>query len=329
MKDKIKIGIVGYGNLGKGVELAIDQNDDMELTAIFTRRQIDSIITNSYARVLDVNNAVDYKGSIDVIILCGGSKTDIPIQGPYFAKMFNTVDGYDNHKNAAEYIKAMEDASKTKGKTCAPCVGWDPGLFSLNRVMLEAIMPQGTTYTFWGPGVSQGHSDAVRKLPGVKMAIQYTIPNEESIKKIKNNETPALTNREMHGRVCYVALEVNADRKKIINDIKNMPNYFKDYDTEVTFVSEEEIIKNHSKLFHGGFIIRNGATGKDSNNKHRAEFSLKLDSNSEFTASVLVAYARAVHRLNKEGIIGAKTILDIPLSYLSRRDKEDIYKNLI
>ncbi|MCK9216696.1 MAG: diaminopimelate dehydrogenase [Firmicutes bacterium] len=330
MNEKIRIGIVGYGNLGKGVISAIEQNDDMELVAVFTRRPADSItITGNNIKVLNNNSAQEYVNDINVMILCGGSSSDIPLQGPLFASLFNTVDGYDNHKKIFEYFKSMDVASKESGKTSAICAGWDPGLFSINRVLLESVLPQGTTYTFWGPGVSQGHSDAVRRVSGVKNAVQYTLPIEDSMKKVRNGENPNLTIREKHKRICYVVAKENADICMISENIKSMPNYFEDYDTDVIFISEEELIKNHSKMLHGGFVIRSGKTGKELTNNHIAEFSLKLGSNAEFTANVLVTYARAVHRLNKEGIIGAKTIMDIPLKYLTQRTFEDICANLM
>ncbi|MFA5524109.1 MAG: diaminopimelate dehydrogenase [Tissierellales bacterium] len=330
MEGKTRVGIVGYGNLGKGVDLAIRQNIDMELVAIFTRRPID--IIESYdekVRVFDIKEANNYVDDIDVVILCGGSSTDIPVQGPYFASMYNTVDGYDNHGNIPQHIKAMDKASREGKKVSAVCLGWDPGLFSMNRVLFDAILPQGKTYTFWGPGVSQGHSDAVRRIAGVKNAIQYTVPNEKAVERIRSGETPELMNRERHRRDCYVVAEEYADKEEITDAIKSMPNYFEDYDTSVTFITEEELIENHSKLFHGGFVARGGRTGKDYSNSNIGEFNLKLDNNSEFTASVLVAYARAVHRLRKEGCTGVKTILDIPLKYISNKSLEDLYKNFL
>ncbi len=330
MNGKIRIGIVGYGNLGKGVISAIEQNDDMELVAVFSRRPIDSInIYNEELTVLNNNSAKEFVDDIDVMILCGGSSSDIPLQGPLFASLFNTVDGYDNHKKIFGYFKSMDVASKGSRKTSAICAGWDPGLFSINRILMESILPRGTTYTFWGPGISQGHSDAVRKVPGVKNAVQYTLPVEDSMKRVRNGENPDLTVREKHKRICYVVTEENADKCMISENIKSMPNYFEDYDTDVIFIAEEELIKNHSKMLHGGFVIRSGKTGKELINNHIAEFSLKLNSNAEFTANVLVTYARAVHRLNKEGIIGAKTIMDIPLKYLTRRTFEDVCTNLL
>lgn len=326
LREKIRVGIVGYGKLGRGVEIAIKQNTDMELVAIFTRRPVNSIRSYDDIKILDVNISNDYVNDIDVMILCGGSATDLPIQGPYFASMYNTVDSYDNHGNIPEYLNAMNKASMARGKTSAACIGWDPGLFSMNRVLFDSILSSGTTYTFWGPGVSQGHSDAIRRIAGVKNAVQYTIPNEEVVRKIRSGETPKLATRDRHVRWCYVAVEKGADKNKIENEIKAMPNYFADYDTKVIFIDEEEIQKDHSKTFHGGFVIKNGRTGEDCSTNHTLEFSLKLDSNSEFTASILVAYARAVYRLNKEGNVGAKTVFDIPLKYLSIKSIEDLCK---
>lgn len=325
--EKIKIGIVGYGNLGRGVKLVINQNTDMELAAIFTRRTVDGIgIKDENIKVINTSMVHEYVNDIDVMILCGGSATDLPVQGPYIGSLYNTVDSYDNHGNIPEYLKAMDKASRTNGKTSAICIGWDPGLFSMNRVLFEAILPYGKTYTFWGPGVSQGHSDAIRRIIGVKNAVQYTIPIEEAVKRIINCETPKLTTRDRHIRQCYVVVEEEADKDKIAKEIKSMPNYFADYDTEVIFVTEEELKKNHSKMFHGGFVIGSGCTGKNNIHNHIAEFSLKLENNSEFTANILVAYARAIYRLNKEGQVGAKTILDIPLKYLSIKSLEDLCK---
>lgn len=327
---KIRIGIVGYGNLGRGVELAISQNTDMELTAIFTRRPTN--IINNYnkdTKVLDINIAHDYVDNIDVMILCSGSATDLPNQGPYFASMYNTVDSYDNHGKIPEYLKAMNEASMANGKTSAACIGWDPGLFSINRILFDSILPHGATYTFWGPGVSQGHSDAIRRIPGVKDAVQYTVPKEEVVRRIKDGETPELSSRDRHVRQCYVVVEEGVDKVEIENKIISMPDYFADYNTYVVFVTEEELKVNHSKMFHGGFVIRSGWTGERYSNNHITEFSLSLDCNSEFTASILVAYARAVYRLSKEGYTGAKTVFDIPLKYIASKPIADLCKNLL
>ncbi len=330
LKKKIRIGIIGYGNLGKGVELAIDKNTDMELMAIFTRRPTESIKNcNNNIRILDINMAQDHVDNIDVMILCGGSATDLPIQGPHFASLYNTVDSYDNHGSIPDYLEAMNKASMGNGKTSGVCIGWDPGLFSINRALFESILPQGATYTFWGPGVSQGHSDAIRRIVGVKNAVQYTVPKEEAVKRIKSGELAELSNRDGHFRQCYVVVEDGADKDEITNKIKLIPNYFADYETNVVFVTEEELIENHSKMFHGGFVIRSGWTGNNCSNNNISEFSLKLDCNSEFTASILVAYARAVYRLNREGHIGVKTVYDIPLKYISNISIEDLCKNLL
>ncbi len=330
MKEKIRVGIVGYGNLGKGVKLAISQNEDMELVAVFTRRPADALgINDEKIELVEANIAHEYINDIDVMILCGGSATDLPVQGPYFASMYNTVDSYDNHGNIPEYLKAMDNASRAKGNTSAICIGWDPGLFSMNRVLFESILPNGTTHTFWGPGISQGHSDAIRRVHGVKNGVQYTIPKDEAVRIIRNGATSELTIRDRHVRHCYIVAEKGADKDKIANEIKSMPNYFEDYDTNITFVTEEELEENHSKMFHGGFVIRSGKTGGNNVNTHVAELSLKLDNNSEFTASILAAYARAVYRLNKEGYVGARTVFDIPLKYISNKALEDLCKSFL
>lgn len=330
MKDKIRIGIVGYGNLGRAARLAITQNPDMELIAIFTRRDVDCIdVENEKAKVLNIQIAEKYVNHIDVMLLCGGSAKDLPVQGPYFASMYNTVDSYDNHGNIPEYFKTMDKASRSNGKTSTICIGWDPGLFSINRILFETILPRGESYTFWGPGLSQGHSDAVRGVVGVKDGVQYTIPIDSALEAIRCGQRPQLTTREKHIRKCYVVAEKGADKGKIIKDIKSMPNYFMDYDTEVIFISEKKLKENHSQMLHGGFVIRCGSTGKSYNNNHLMEFSLKLDNNPEFTSSVLLAYARATYRLNKEGNIGAKTIFDIPLKYLSNKTTLELCKNLL
>jgi len=324
----IKIGIVGYGNLGRGVELAVKQNPDMELAAVFTRRPPDKIkLKSTSVSVLHISEAEKMKNEIDVMILCGGSATDLPEQGPVFARMFNTVDSFDTHARIPEHFENVDNAAKTGGKIGIISVGWDPGLFSMNRLLAEAVMPRGVSYTFWGKGVSQGHSDAIRRVKGVKAGVQYTIPVEEAIQRVRNGENPKLTSREKHLRDCYVVAEEGADKTAIENEIKNMPNYFADYETRVTFITEEELRKNHSAMPHGGFVIRSGITGE--NNKHIIEFSLKLDSNPEFTSSVLVAYARAAYRLNMEGQSGARTVFDIPLGYLSAKPASQLRKELL
>ena len=325
MKEKIKVGIVGYGNLGKGVELAIKQNPDMQLEAIFTRRSPEQVAADS--RMVHISKAEEYKDSIDVMILCGGSATDIPEQGPQFASIFNTVDSFDTHAKIPEYFAAIDQVTKESGKVSVISTGWDPGLFSLNRMMAEAILPQGKDYTFWGKGVSQGHSDAIRRVEGVKNAVQYTVPVTEAIERVRSGENPELTTREKHLRDCYVVLEEGADADKVRQEIVEMPYYFSDYDTKVTFTSEEELKANHSTMPHGGFVIRSGQSGEGNN--HIIEFSLKLDSNPEFTASVMVAYARAAYRLQKEGQTGAKTVFDIAPGYLSPESPEDLRKRLL
>lgn len=326
--EKIRIGIVGYGNLGKGVEKAVKQNPDIELAAIFTRRpaaQLDR--SDNDIMIVNTSEAEDYVGKIDVAILCGGSATDLPEQGPEFAKLFNTVDSYDTHARIPEYYNMMDKAARENGNTSAISVGWDPGLFSMNRLLTEAVLPEGNSYTFWGRGVSQGHSDAIRRIKGVKNAVQYTIPVEKSIEKVRNGENPVLSVREKHVRDCYVVVEEGADKARIEEEIKSMPAYFADYDTRVTFITEKELLEKHSAMPHGGFVIRSGITGKGT--KQCIEFSLKLEDNPEFTSSVLLAYARAVYRLNKEGQTGAKTVFDIPLGYLSPKSPETLRKELL
>ena len=327
--NKLKIGIIGYGNIGRGVEAAIKQNPDTELFAVFTRRSPESIKINTPgAKVLNISEASNYRNDIDVMILCGGSATDLPEQGPEFAKMFNTVDSFDTHAKIPEYFEKVDENALSAGKTSIISVGWDPGLFSMIRMLSGAALPDGKDYTFWGKGVSQGHSDAIRRVNGVKNAIQYTIPYESAIESVRKGENPELSTRQKHMRECFVVAEDNADKAQIEADIKNMPNYFADYDTVVHFISEEELKKNHSKMPHGGFVFRSGTTGDGANN-HVIEFSLKLDSNPEFTGSILVAYARAASRMNKEGMKGAKTVFDVPLSYLSPKSGSELRKNLL
>lgn len=315
---KIRIGIVGYGNLGKGVESAVKQNSDIELIGIFTRRNPESLEVNSEnVDVFNVDKAEAYIDKIDVMILCGGSANDLPIQGPKFASMYNTVDSYDNHKEIPNYYKKMNQIAEENDSLSAISIGWDPGLFSINRILASSILPQGQSYTFWGKGVSQGHSDAIRQIEGVKDAVQYTVPIKEIKDRVKEGKKPDKSPSKYHRRECYVVVEKETDKNKIRDKIKNMPNYFKDYETKVYFVDEEELQRNHSTLPHGGFVIRSGKTGIKGKQKQIYEFSLDLDSNPEFTASVLIAYSRAVYKLNNEGISGAKTVLDIPIGYLS------------
>ena len=328
--SKVRVGIVGYGNVGRGVEVALKQNPDMELVAVFTRRAPESVtIQTETAKVVHMDDIVNYKELIDVVILCGGSATDLPVQGPEMAKMFNTIDSFDTHARIPEYYSLVESAAKAGGKTSIISVGWDPGLFSMIRMMSGAILPMGEDYTFWGKGVSQGHSDAIRRVNGVKNGIQYTVPVEEAIASVSRGENPSLSTRQKHTRECFVVAEEGADKAQIENDIKNMPNYFADYDTTVHFITEEELKANHQKMPHGGFVFRSGVTGANEEHKQIIEFSLKLDSNPEFTAQVLVAYARAAVRMNKEGSIGAKTVFDVPLAYLSHQSSADLIKNLL
>ena len=328
-KEKIRIGILGYGNLGKGVELAIKANDDMELVAIFTRRNPKEIQTVYFKNVLNISEMEKWKDKIDVLLLCGGSATDLPEQGLYYAKNFNTVDSYDTHAKIPEYFEAMDRTSKEGGKVSIISIGWDPGAFSLNRLFAEAFLPKGKTYTFWGKGVSQGHSDAIRRIKGVKNAIQYTIPVEESVEKVRRGENPELTTKQKHLRECYVVLEENEDKEEVEKEIKTMPNYFADYHTIVHFVSEKELLKNHAQLSHGGFVIRSGYTGMKEENKELIEYSLKLDSNPEFTASILVAYARAAYRLYKNKEYGAKTIFDIAPNMIINKTNNELLKELL
>lgn len=328
-KEKIKIGILGYGNLGRGVEIAIKNNRDMELVAIFTRRDPKEIETIYSKNVYNVSEIDKWKDKIDVLLLCGGSATDLPEQGPYYAKYFNTIDSYDTHAKIPEYFETMDKSSKEGGKVSIISIGWDPGAFSLNRLYAEAFLPKGKTYTFWGKGVSQGHSDAIRRIKGVKNAIQYTIPIEENVEKVRRGENPELTTKEKHLRECYVVAEEDADKAKIEKEIKTMPNYFSDYHTIVHFVSEKELLKNHSKMSHGGFVIRSGYTGRNEENKQLIEYSLKLDSNPEFTASILVAYARAAYRLYENKEYGAKTIFDIAPSMIINKTSNELLKELL
>ena len=327
--EKIKIGIYGYGNLGKGVETAIFNNSDMELVGVFTRRNPSSLKTlHEGVKVYHVDDAKNMKDKIDVMILCGGSATDLPIQTPEVAKIFNTVDSFDTHAKIPEYFASVDKEAKDSNHLSLISCGWDPGLFSLNRALLEAILPTGTNYVFYGRGLSQGHSDAIRRIKGVKNAVQYTVPYDEAVEKVRNGENPKFeTVREVMWRECFVVLEDGADEKEIEKEIKEMPNYFEPYNTVVHFISEEELLKNHSTMPHGGFVLRSGATSEGVN--QIAEFSLKLDSNPEFTASVLVSYARGIYKLNKEGKTGAVTVLDVPVSYLLPKTKDEILKDLL
>ncbi len=327
---QIKLGIVGYGNLGKGVQAAIKQNEDLELVGVFTRRPADSLdVNDETVDVVNVNDAEDYVDKIDVMLLCGGSATDLPVQGPKFAKLFNTVDSYDTHAEIPKYYAEINRIAEANDNTSAISIGWDPGLFSLNRMIAGAVLPEGRGYTFWGHGVSQGHSDAVRRIDGVKDAVQYTVPLEEAIDKVRTGENPELETSEKHLRDCYVVAEEGADKDKIAEEIKTMPNYFADYETKVTFISQDKLDEEHSDMPHGGFVIRSGETGEEKENTNIIEFSLKLDSNPEFTASVLVAYARAVFRLNNEGKTGAVTIFDVAPGYLSPESPAELREKLL
>ncbi len=327
--EKIRIGIVGYGNIGRGVELAIARNEDMELKAVFTRREPASVkIYTEGAAVLHVDDMLAMKDEIDVMVLCGGSATDLPVMGPQIAANFNTIDSFDTHARIPEYFGNVDKAAKEGGKVGIISVGWDPGMFSLNRLYTEAILPQGSTYTFWGKGVSQGHSDAIRRVDGVKNGIQYTVPIDAAVERVRSGSEPELTTREKHLRECYVVPEDGADLQAIENEIKTMPNYFDEYDTTVSFITEEELKAQHSKMPHGGFVIRSGETGEEGN-RHVIEYSLKLDSNPEFTASVLICYARAAYRLAKAGECGARTVFDIAPGLLSVKTAEELRAELL
>lgn len=325
-----KIGILGYGNLGKGVECAVKAANDMELAAVFTRRDPDALtIQTPGVPVVNITEAADWKDKIDVMILCGGSATDLPEQTPEYAKYFNVIDSFDTHAKIPQHFAAVDAAAKESGHTAIISVGWDPGMFSLSRVYANAILPDGKDYTFWGKGVSQGHSDAIRRIKGVKNAKQYTIPVEAALEAVRSGANPELTTRDKHERECFVVLEEGADAAYVENEIKAMPNYFADYNTTVHFISEEELEKNHSEMAHGGFVIRSGKTGMNKEHNHIIEYSLKLDSNPEFTTSVLVAYARAAKRLADEGVTGCKTVLDIAPVYLCEQSGEELRKQLL
>ena len=326
----IRIGILGYGNLGKGVECAVKHNPDMELAAVFTRRDPAGVkILTPGVKVLPVEEAAGMKDQIDVMILCGGSATDLPVQRPEFARHFNVVDSFDTHANIPQHFEAVDAAAGESGHVGIISVGWDPGMFSLNRLLAGAVLPEGRDYTFWGKGVSQGHSDAIRRVQGVKDARQYTVPVDSALASVRAGENPELTTRQKHTRDCYVVAEEGADLKRIEEEIVNMPNYFADYDTTVHFISEEELQRDHSGIPHGGFVIRSGHTGWDSEHSHVIEYSLKLDSNPEFTASVIVAYARAAYRMAAEGQKGCKTVFDVAPAYLSPMDGAELRKHLL
>lgn len=326
----IRIAIIGYGNLGRGVECAIQQNPDTELVAVFTRRSPESVkLLTPGVKIYPVDAAQSMKDDIDVAILCGGSATDLPVQTPQFAKLFNVVDSFDTHANINAHFSNVNAAAEAAGKVGIISVGWDPGMFSLNRLYANAILPEGKDYTFWGKGVSQGHSDAIRRVKGVKNGKQYTIPIEAALQSVREGRNPDFTTREKHIRECFVVAEEGADKGAIENEIKNMPNYFSDYDTIVHFITEEELQRDHSGIPHGGFVIRTGKTGAAGENSHVIEYSLKLDSNPEFTASVLVAYARAAYRLNAQGGKGCKTVFDIAPGMLSVASAEELREHLL
>ncbi len=324
----IKIGIFGYGNLGRGIESAIKMNDDLELVAVFTRRNPKDLKTNTEnAKVCSAEDILEYKDKIDVLILCGGSATDLPVQTPELAKHFNVVDSFDTHAKIPQHFENVDKSAKEAEKIAVISAGWDPGMFSINRIYSEAVLPEGSTYTFWGKGVSQGHSDAIRRIDGVLDARQYTIPIDKALDAVREGTNPTLSTREKHLRECFVVAKDDADKAKIENEIKTMPNYFADYDTIVHFISKEELDRDHSGIPHGGFVIRSGKTSDGLN--HIIEYSLKLDSNPEFTASVIAAYARAAYKMNKEGFKGCKTVFDIPPSYLSPKSNEELRKELL
>ena len=327
--NKIRIGIVGYGNIGRGVELAVERNADMELVAVVTRRNPEDVkVLSENVKKVHLDDILSLKDEVDVMILCGGSATDLPVMGPAIVKNFNTIDSFDNHAKIPEYFANVDTAAKEGNNIGIISVGWDPGMFSLNRIYAETILVQGSTYTFWGKGVSQGHSDAIRRVPGVKNGIQYTVPIEAAVDEVRSGSEPQLTTRQKHLRECYVVAEEGADLAAIEEAIKTMPNYFEPYDTTVEFITEEELKEKHSKMPHGGFVIRTGETGRDGN-KHVIEYSLKLDSNPEFTSSVLVAFARAIGRLATEGVTGCKTVFDIAPAYLSPMSGEELRAHLL
>ncbi len=327
--DRIRIGILGYGNLGRGVEYAVAQNEDMELTAVFTRRDPLGVETASGVPVYGADELPGKKDEIDVLILCGGSATDLPGQTPAYAEYFNVVDSFDTHANIPQHFAAVDQAAKKAGRVAMISVGWDPGMFSLNRLYANAILRDGSDYTFWGKGISQGHSDAVRRIPGVRDARQYTIPVESALASVRACENPELTTRQKHTRECFVVAEEGADRERIEREIKSMPNYFAEYDTTVHFITEEELRRDHGGIPHGGLVLRTGKTGAKGQHNHVIEYSLKLDSNPEFTACVLTAYARAAYRMSREGMSGCKTVFDVAPAYLSPMSPEEMRAHLL
>lgn len=326
---KIKMAILGYGNLGRGIECAIRQNEDMELVAVFTRRDPSTVKVASGVPVYSADQLLQKKEDIDVLMLCGGSATDLPKQTPEYARYFNVIDSFDTHANIPQHFDAVDQAAREGGKVAMISVGWDPGMFSLNRLYANAILRDGSDYTFWGKGVSQGHSDAIRRIPGVKDAKQYTIPVEAALASVRACENPELTTRQKHTRECFVVAEEGADKARIEKEIKTMPNYFADYDTTVHFITEEELQRDHAGIPHGGFVLRTGKTGVNGEHNHVIEYSLKLDSNPEFTACVLTAYARAAYRMNQEGMKGCKTVFDVAPAYLSAMSPEEMRAHLL
>ena len=326
----VRIGILGYGNLGRGIECAVRETEDMELCAVFTRRDPSSItLKTENVPVVSVNDILDWKDRIDVLVLCGGSATDLPVQTPEYAKYFNVIDSFDTHANIPQHFDAVDASAKESGHTAMISVGWDPGMFSLIRAYSSAILPNGKDYTFWGKGVSQGHSDAIRRIEGVADAKQYTIPVDAALEAVRNGENPELSTRQKHTRECFVVLKEGADAAKVEKEIVEMPNYFSDYDTTVHFISMEELKRDHSELAHGGFVFRSGVTGMNHEHKHVIEFSLKLDSNPEFTSSVIIAYARAIARLSAKGDFGCKTVFDIPPVLLSEMSPEEMRAHML
>lgn len=326
----VRIGILGYGNLGRGIECAIRQNQDMELVAVFTRRDPQQVkIQTEGVSVYKVDQIAEFQDKIDVLMLCGGSATDLPKQTPEYAKYFNVIDSFDTHANIPQHFADVDEVAKANDHVAMISVGWDPGMFSLNRLYAASILPEGKDYTFWGKGVSQGHSDAIRRVKGVKDGKQYTIPVDAALEAVRSGSNPELTTRQKHTRECFVVAEEGADLAQIEHDIKTMQNYFSDYDTTVHFISEEELKRDHSGIPHGGFVIRSGKTGLNKEHNHIIEYSLKLDSNPEFTASVLVAYARAVYRMKQEGMKGCKTVFDVAPAYLSPMSGEELRAHLL
>ena len=325
-----RVGIYGYGNLGRGIECAVNSSNDMELVAVFTRRDPSTLkIASKNVAVVNVKDVASYQDKIDVMIICGGSATDLPEQTPNLAKLFNVIDSFDTHAKIPEHFANVDKAAKANGHIALISAGWDPGMFSLNRLYANAILPNGKDYTFWGKGVSQGHSDAIRRIKGVADAKQYTCPVQSALDAVRSGSNPELTTRQKHTRLCYVVLEEGADAKAVEAEIKNMPNYFADYDTTVNFISQEELNRDHSGITHGGFVIRSGSTGANNEHKHIIEYSLKLDSNPEFTASVIVAYTRAIARLHKEGAVGCKTVFDIAPAYLSPLSGDELRATML